>query len=311
MDIQERLTRIREVLDKLRSQEALSTEGSASLDMAMQDLDFLSSSLDGMFQTRKKEAVHEDSSPEMVSILIVDDDPSITTSLSDGLSSEFMTHTASNGAEGLEMARKILPDIIITDISMPEMDGLEMCQNIKATGMTSHIPVILLTAKQDRQTIIHGLEAGASDYIVKPYDLAILRARMKNILTERQKMRDSILSVGMAEQPAVNYTNRLDKEFMDKVTKVMEEELSNCDFQIGDFCRKLAMSRTAFYSKLKALTGVGPNELVRMMRLNRAKELLESRKYNVTEVAEMVGFSDPKYFSICFKKRFDTSPSKI
>ena len=245
------------------------------------------------------------------SILIVEDDEATRNSLASDLGREYRTFTADNGVKGLNLAREKSPDIIISDIGMPEMDGLEMCQAIKSSTMTSHIPVILLTGKQDKQTIIHGFESGASDYIVKPYDIAVLTARIKNILNDRQRLRDIIITTSVSIPAGLSFSNRLDKEFMNRVLKVLEKEMSNTEFQIEDFCRQLAMSRTAFYNKLKALTGMSPNDFVRMVRLNKAKEILSSKMYNVTEVSEMVGFSDPKYFSICFKKQFDISPSKL
>ena len=244
-------------------------------------------------------------------LLLVEDDTALLSELAMELSVDYNVLTAVNGAKGLSLAREKSPDIIVSDIGMPEMDGLEMCRLLKSSPDSSHIPVILLTGKQDKQTILHGFEAGASDYIVKPCDLAVLTARIRNILSERQRMRKMILSTSVALPPSLSFSNRLDKEFMNKVLKVVEKEMANADFQVDGFCRQMAMSRTAFYNKLKALTGMSPNDFVRMVRLNKAKELLSSKIYNVAEVSEMVGFSDPKYFSICFKKQFDTSPSKI
>lgn len=244
-------------------------------------------------------------------ILIVDDDPSVTKSLAEELKEHYQILTASDGIKGLQIAMASYPDIIISDIGMPEMDGLEMCSRIKSSSDTSHIPVILLTGKQDKQTIIRGFECGASDYITKPYDIAVLQTRIRNILSERQHLRDTILSSSVTLPASISFTSRMDKEFMNRVLKVVEKEIANPDFQMDNFCRQLAMSRTAFYNKLKALTGMGPNDFVRKVRLDKAKVLLSSKLYNVTEVSEMVGFSDPKYFSICFKKQFDINPSKL
>jgi type I restriction-modification system DNA methylase subunit len=131
-----------------------------------------------------------------------------------------------------------------------------------------------------------------------------------NILQNRQHLRETVLAMD-AQPEETDYTSQLDKEFLDKVMKVIEEELSDSEFSINDFCRMLGMSRTSVYNKIKTLTGQGPNDFIRIVRLNKAKELLVSRKYSIGEVANMVGFSDPKYFSTCFKKQFGTSPSKI
>lgn len=253
----------------------------------------------------------EGPSRKLDSILLIDGDDRLLQSLKNSLADEFQLWCASDGLQGLECAQSKLPDIIITDISIPEVDGFEICHLIKANSATSHIPVIFLTAKNDKQSIIHGLEAGASDYMLKPADPAILKVRIRNILDERIRMRDIILKSGLKLPKNLQFSNSLDKDFVNKTLEVIETNLSNTEFQIADFCRELAMSRTAFYNKLKALTGLGPNDFVRMVRLNKAKELLESHLYNVGEVSDMVGFSDPKYFSICFKKQFDISPSKI
>ncbi|MCQ2142128.1 MAG: response regulator [Bacteroidales bacterium] len=245
------------------------------------------------------------------SILVIDDDPDIRTILMDSLSDDYRVYVAADGEKGLTLARDTSPDIIVTDITMPLMDGFELCRQIKAIPATSHIPVVILSGKHDKQSIIHALESGASDYVLKPADITVLKVRLRNILDERQRLRDTILVSGVNIPTAVTYTSRMDKEFIGRVMKVVESELSNSEFQMGDFCRRLAMSRTAFYNKLKALTGMGPNDFLRMARLNKAKELLSSHIHNVTEVSEMVGFSDPKYFSSCFKKQFNISPSKL
>ena len=247
----------------------------------------------------------------MDTLLIVDDDPAITKSLAKELNGNYQVLTASDGIKGLQIAMASYPDIIISDIGMPEMDGLEMCSRIKSSSDTSHIPVILLTGKQDKMTIIRGFECGASDYITKPYDITVLQTRIRNILNERQHLRETILSSSVSLPVSISFSNRMDKEFMNKVLKVVEKEIANPDFQMDNFCRQLAMSRTAFYNKLKALTGMSPNDFVRKVRLDKAKVLLSSKIYNVTEVSEMVGFSDPKYFSICFKKQFDINPIKL
>ena len=212
--------------------------------------------------------------------------------------------------DSLETAREINPDIIISDIVMPVLEGDELCRILKSSVDTSHIPIILLTALSERENIIFGLEAGANDYIIKPFDLSVLKVRIRNILQNRQHLRETVLAMD-AQPEETDYTSQLDKEFLDKVMKVIEEELSDSEFSINDFCRMLGMSRTSVYNKIKTLTGQGPNDFIRIVRLNKAKELLVSRKYSIGEVANMVGFSDPKYFSTCFKKQFGTSPSKI
>ena len=256
-------------------------------------------------------AVHEETERARKNVLLLaEDDADMREYLVDSLSSEYKVVAVPDGGKALETAREINPDIIISDIVMPVLEGDELCRILKSSVETSHIPIILLTALSERENIIFGLEAGANDYIIKPFDLSVLKVRIRNILQNRQHLRETVLAMD-AQPEETDYTSQLDKEFLDKVMKVIEEELSDSEFSINDFCRMLGMSRTSVYNKIKTLTGQGPNDFIRIVRLNKAKELLVSRKYSIGEVANMVGFSDPKYFSTCFKKQFGTSPSKI
>ena len=243
-------------------------------------------------------------------LLLAEDDEDMREYLVDSLSAEYKVVAVPDGGKALETAREINPDIIISDIVMPVLEGDELCRILKSSVDTSHIPIILLTALSERENIIFGLEAGANDYIIKPFDLSVLKVRIRNILQNRQRLRETVLAMDTRPEET-DYASQLDKEFMDKVMNVLEEEQSNSEFSINDFCRALGMSRTSFYNKIKTLTGQGPNDFIRIVRLNKAKELLLSRKYSIGEVANMVGFSDPKYFSTCFKKQFGASPSKI
>jgi len=170
--------------------------------------------------------------------------------------------------------------------------------------------VILLSGLASRHDIITGLEAHADDYIVKPFDIVLLKARIRNIIKLRAELNNRVIADD-CEPAHEDFTNELDREFMTKVMESVESHLSDSDFSISDLCSDLAMSRTSVYNKIKSLTGQSLNEFIRIMRLNRSKELLQSRRYNISEVAYMVGFSDPKYFSTCFKKQFGISPSKL
>ena len=245
-------------------------------------------------------------------ILIVDDEPDMLTYLTDILSGEYDVLTAGNAAAALEMARQSNPDLIITDVVMPVMNGEELCRILKSNFETIHIPIILLSAANARQSIIFGLEAGANDYMTKPFDPSVLKARIRNLLMDRQRLRETLMTLDRSgDTPEPEWPSRMDKEFMDKVIAILERELSNQEFKIGDLCLEIAMSRTALYNKLKSLTGQGPNDFIRIFRLTRAKELLREKKHSIAEISDMVGFSDPKYFSVCFKKQFGESPSRI
>ena len=242
-------------------------------------------------------------------ILIVEDDSEMLSYLRDLLGQEYEILTVPDGAGAISMAEENQPDLVLSDVIMPGMNGFELCRHLKSALPTSHIPVILLTAMDDREHVIMGLESGSDDYIVKPFDPKVLRVRVSNLLSERERLRNLILRSGRKEKQ-LEYTNRLDKEFMEKVLAVVESSYSDPEFQIDDLCRAVAMSRTAFFNKLKGLAGTGPNDFIRIYRLEKAKQLLEAGEYTIAEVSDMVGFSDAKYFSSCFKKAFGVSPSK-
>ena len=242
-------------------------------------------------------------------ILIVEDDAEMLRYLGELLAPEYEIKTAADGASALGIAEEDQPDLVLSDVIMSGMNGFDLCRRLKSNISTSHVPVILLTAMDDKEHVIMGLEAGADDYILKPFDPQVLKARLSNLLHERERLRELVLSAGRREKQR-EYTNRLDKEFMEKVLSVVEESYSNPEFQVDDLCRSVAMSRTALFNKLKALSGKGPNDFIRIYRLDKAKELLQTGEYTIAEVADEVGFSDAKYFSSCFKRAFGVSPSK-
>lgn len=243
-------------------------------------------------------------------ILLVDEDMEMSDMLEMSLSSEYRIIRVSNGNEALTIAQEVNPDIIISDVVIPGIQGDELCRILKSSVATSHIPVILLTAKSAREAIVHGLEAGASDYIIKPFDMLVLKARIRNILKRRDSLRKDILHVDPQSEEG-DYASQMDKEFLNKVINILNEELANSEFSVDDLCRRLGVSRTVLYNKIKTLTGQPPSDFIKVVRLNKAKEILETHKYMISEVADMVGFSDPKYFSVCYKKQFGISPSKV
>lgn len=277
------------------------------------------------FPIQTSNAFHSDGSLENVSpspipdpnlpsgkevLLLAEDNDELRNYLMERLSQEYHVIAASDGNKLLKLAREMNPDIIVSDVMMPERWGDEVCQLLKSSIETSHIPFILLSALSEKENVIRGLESGANDYIIKPFDFNVLRARIRNILQSREQMRKSVLSDdGKPEE--VNYANILDKQFLENAIAIIENYLSDPEFSINDFCQQLGMSRTSVYNKIKSLTDQGPNDFIRIIRLNKAKELLRTKQYSIAEVSTMVGFSDPKYFSTCFKKQFGISPSKV
>jgi signal transduction histidine kinase/DNA-binding response OmpR family regulator/ligand-binding sensor domain-containing protein len=266
--------------------------------------------VDSSDSEQEQKANSDNQQIESTTVLLAEDDDDMREYLSESLSHDYNVISVDNGAEELEVAKRDNPDIIISDIILPSIQGDEVCRILKSSTETSHIPVILLTALAEKEDIIHGLEVGANDYIVKPFDLSVLKVRIHNILENRRRMQQRFLSADVKTEE-IEYSNELDKKFLEHAMSIVNEQLQNPDFSISDFCQELCMSRSSVYNKIKTLTGQGPNDFIRIVRLNKAKELIASHRYSIAEVSVMVGFSDAKYFSTSFKKQFGISPSKV
>ncbi|MDR0988443.1 MAG: response regulator [Prevotellaceae bacterium] len=246
-------------------------------------------------------------------ILLVEDNDDLRNYLLNTLSDSYTVQACENGKIALEFIKKELPDLVISDVMMPEMNGDELCRLLKTNIDTSHIPVILLTALHTEHNIIDGLRTGADEYIVKPFNIGILRATIANLLANRARLRQRYanLEIGDApEEDCVNCNGDSDRKFIAEVKHHVEEHLSDSSFNVDTLCTLLYMSRTSFYNKIKALTDQAPADYIRFIRLKRAAKLLKEQRHNVTEVAELTGFSDAKYFREVFKKHFGVSPSQ-
>jgi DNA-binding response OmpR family regulator len=264
----------------------------------------------GEEKTAQAEAEANASAPTD-SLLLVGNNDNAHQLLASQLSEDFRVYTPATASQALELVQEVNPDIVVSDVLMEGMRGEELCRRLKRSIETSHIPVVLLSRLGESIDIIHGLEAGATDYIVKPFDLSVLKARLHNILLNRQRLRKAILDTEEHVKEANLDTNDLDREFLDKALSIIHAELANADFSIVELGRRLAMSRTAVFNKIKSLTGQTPNEFIRIIRLNHAKELLLTHRYHLNEVALMVGFPDDNYFSTRFKRQFGLSPSQV
>lgn len=244
-------------------------------------------------------------------ILIVEDNDDLRNYLVDMLSTSYNIQSCPNGKDALVIIREFNPELVISDIMMPEMSGDELCATIKGELEMSHIPVILLTALGDEKHMLEGLEIGADAYIIKPFSVGILKATIKNILTNRTLLRQVYNSIQDEEQDfPVNCTNTLDWKFIASVKECIERNMGDSDFNVEMLSSQHHMSRTSFFNKLKALTGYAPADYIRMIRLQHAAQLLKQDEYTITEIADMVGFSDAKYFREVFKKYYGVSPSK-
>ena len=245
-------------------------------------------------------------------ILIVEDNDDLRNYLIDMFKTSYNVQSCPNGKEALVIIREFNPNLVISDIMMPEMGGDELCSAIKGDLEISHIPVILLTALGDEKNMLEGLEIGADAYITKPFSVGILKATVKNILANRTLLRQVYNSIEDREQTLpVNCTNTLDWKFIASVKECIENNMGNSDFNVDILSSQHHMSRTSFFNKLKALTGYAPADYIRMIRLQHAAQLLKQGEHTVTEIADMVGFSDAKYFREVFKKYYNVSPSKF
>ena len=260
--------------------------------------------------TKQKQQQNSD----LPKILIVEDNDELREYLRNTLSDDYNIQVCSDGKQALEIVKEYMPNMIISDIMMPEMRGDELCHVLKNDIETSHIPIILLTALNNDRNIIEGLKTGADEYIVKPFNIGILRATISNILTNRSLLRHKYANLELNDDEdattCTNCSTDLDWKFISSVKKHVEENMDNGALNVEMLCSLLNMSRTSFYNKIKALTDQAPADYIRLIRLKRAAQLLKEQKYSITEVAEMTGFSDAKYFREVFKKHFSVSPSQ-
>ena len=256
--------------------------------------------------TREKETVSE-SQPVL---LIVEDNTDMRNYIRKTLAGSYQIIEAVNGKEGVAKAGESVPDLIISDIMMPEMDGYKLCELIKINELTSHIPVILLTAKADQQSRLTGLEQRADDYLLKPFDADELKLIVRNHIEARQKMREKF-SKEITLEPSQIAVSSLDEKFLQKVLGLIEAHMEDENFSIEDFSREAGYSRMQFYRKIKALAGQTPSQFVRTIRLKRAAQMLRKKSDNVTQIAYSVGFGDLSYFNKCFKEQYGVTPGQF
>lgn len=245
-------------------------------------------------------------------ILVVEDNSDLRSFIRLQLEDEYIFEEAVNGRQALEKIGAIKPDIILSDIMMPEMDGIQMLDKIKNNFEISHIPVVLLTAKLSIESKIEGLKYGADAYLTKPFNSEQLKLQLSNLLNQRNLLRHKYSNQFSNTKSALELrlTDK-DSAFLEKVRQIIEDNLSNSLFKTEDLYRQTGMGRTRFFDKLKALTGLSPIDFIKEYRLNKAMSLLQSGAYNVSETSYISGFTDAGYFSKCFKERFGINPSQV
>ena len=243
-------------------------------------------------------------------LLIVEDNIELRAYLKAYFESEFKVFEADNGVEGLKMALKELPDLILSDVMMDEMDGYGFCRRIKDDLKTAHIPLILLTAKTPVEAELEGFETGADDYITKPFNLAVLTARVKSTIASRNKLREKYRrEISKPSNSDIPLSS--DERMLKRLYEYLEEKMTDSELRVEDICAGVGVSRSQLYKKLRELTGLSLSEVIKEIRFRRAKQLLKEGKFSVNEVAYMVGFSDADYFRRCFKAEFAITPSEF
>lgn len=245
-------------------------------------------------------------------MLIIEDSPDIVYYLQNLLGAQFNTEVAINGQQGIEKAFKVIPDIILSDIMMPLKDGFEVCETLKMDEKTSHIPIVLLTAKATVKDRIAGLSRGADAYLSKPFNENELLFTLQNLMDSRKKWKEhfQLQSGDLTSKPETE-DFKIEDAFLVKIKDIIHQNMDNADFSVPHLSRALGMSRTQLHRKITALTNHSTSHLVRSIRLSHAKELLMTTDMNVSEVAYETGFKDPNYFSRTFTEMFGILPSSV
>lgn len=260
-------------------------------------------------QKREEQLTHDDTAQQV--ILVVEDNDEIRDYIEDSLSEQYKVHTAKNGREGIEKAYEHTPDIIISDVMMPEMDGFELSRILKNDVRTSHIVIILLTAKDTIQDRRQGYDLGVESYITKPFSAGLLQSRISNLLDTRKKLA-ALVSENTVSKTSIikNSLNKLDNEFLEKITTIIEDNLERETIDVAFIAERMNMSHSTLYRKVKALLGISINEFIRKVRIRKAESLLLTGKYTISEVSFMVGINSLTYFRQSFKDEFGAIPSE-
>ncbi len=248
---------------------------------------------------------------QLPKILIIEDNADVRTYLKSMFEFDYVVLEASDGKEGLDVVNSYIPDVVVSDVMMPEMDGMAFCKAVKSNVRTSHVPVILLTARTSMVYAIEGLEKGADDYVTKPFHPKVLQLKVRNLLRAQESMRRAFSDNDVLQiEPKAVVLNSIDEKFITEVFEVIEKHISNPDFTAEVLGREVGMSRAQLYRKIRAVSGQSVNDLVKTYRLRRAAQLLKLRQLNVAQVTYEVGFTDLQYFRECFKKFFGVPPSE-
>ncbi|NJM15985.1 MAG: response regulator transcription factor, partial [Bacteroidales bacterium] len=242
-------------------------------------------------------------------LLIIEDNKSIRNFIKAELSSKYYVFEAADGLEGYVKAKEQLPDLIISDVMMPKIDGVELCRKLKADILTSHIPILLLTAKADDANAIIGYESGADDYVAKPFSIKVLKARVENLIKSRAQLKSRYIKEIETTQEETYPENSIDRKFLDRIVAIVDKDISNPEFDNKLLMQEIGLGKSQLYAKIKALTGQSVHEFIRTIRLKKAANLLKDKPASISEIAYATGFNSLIYFSRCFKKQFGVTPT--
>jgi YesN/AraC family two-component response regulator len=243
-------------------------------------------------------------------VLIVEDNGDLRKYISGILGDVYHLREAENGKTGLEMAVETIPDLILTDLMMPEMDGMEFCNRVKADQRTSHIPVIMLTAKADKESKLEGLKTGADDYLVKPFDADELLVRVENLIRQRNHLREAFRKEFISSDPFTKDIPHTEKEFIPRIIECILNHLEDYQFGVENLADEIGFSRSQLHRKLRSVTGYGPSRFITNVKLKQAARMLREGNHNITRVLYSVGFQSPSYFSKCFRELYGLNPSE-
>ena len=275
------------------------------------------SAVDALEKTASEESIQkgrvsilkQDESDELSTVLIVEDNNDMRKYIRTLLADRYYVLEATDGQSGLKLAKESVPDLIVSDVMMPIMDGLQLCKKLKDDVITSHIPVILLTARSTEAHQMEGYDSGADAYLTKPFSAELLISSIANLLKNRKQLK--LLLDGKQNEESKEKISTPDKIFIDNLKEAIKKNMSNPNLRMDDLGDEIGLSRVQMYRKVKVLTGLSPTELLRQMRLQRAAALLSSTTKTVAEIAFEVGFNTPGYFSKCFKEQYGKQPTDL
>ncbi|WP_420828662.1 hybrid sensor histidine kinase/response regulator transcription factor [Maribacter polysaccharolyticus] len=287
-------------VENIKNEFLINSMKSVEYDMYIADDEAIAQSVEAM-----------DSEIEKPTILLVEDNKELRLHLKNDLEDQYKVLQAKNGEEGLSMVKKHLPDLVVSDVMMPVMDGFEMCKQLKTEFETCHIPIIMLTARSLEVDRIEGYDNGADGYLSKPFVTRVLRSRIKNLIEAKKRLRKRFSEIGGIIPSSEVTSNNIDEVFLDKATKVVLENIDDPDFKQEDIIKEIGVGRSQFYRKINSLTGKNPSHFIRTIRLRYASELLLKNTYSIKEVTHMSGFNSTAYFSKTFRELFGVTPTEF